>query len=64
VPDTCLDHATRGEIFEDTGLTSQHIARNLVSQVMGMKVPVARPLPMEGTSDESIREVSDADGKA
>ena len=64
LPDTFLDHATRGEIFEDVGLTSQHIARNLVSQVMGMKVPVARPLPAEGSSDESIREASDADGKA
>jgi 1-deoxy-D-xylulose-5-phosphate synthase len=64
LPDTFLDHATRGEIFEDVGLTSQHIARNLVSQVMGMKVPVARPLPAEGASDESIREASDADGKA
>jgi 1-deoxy-D-xylulose-5-phosphate synthase len=64
LPDRFLDHATRGEIFEDVGLTSQHIARNLVSQVMGMKVPVARPLPAEGASDESIREASDAEGKA
>lgn len=64
LPDTFLDHAARGEIFEEVGLTSQHIARNLVSQVMGMKVPVARPLPAESASDESIREASDADGKA
>ncbi len=64
LPDEFLDHASRGEILEDAGLTSQHIARNLVAQVLGMKVPVARPLPAEGTNDESIREASEADGKA
>ena len=64
LPDEFLDHASRGEILEDAGLTSQHIARNLVAQVLGMKVPVARPLPAEGANDESIREASEADGKA
>ena len=63
LPDEFLDHASRGEILEDAGLTSQHIARNLVAQVLGMKVPVARPLPAEGANDESIREASEADGK-
>ena len=64
LPDKFLDHASRGEILEDVGLTSQHIARNLVAQVLGMKVPVARPLPVEGDTNESIREASEADGKA
>jgi 1-deoxy-D-xylulose-5-phosphate synthase len=64
LPDEFLDHASRGEILEDVGLTSQHIARNLVAQVLGMKVPFARPLPTEGESDASIREASEADGKA
>lgn len=61
LPDEFLDHASRGEILEDVGLTSQHIARNLVAQVLGMKVPFARPLPAEGESDVSIREASEAD---
>ena len=64
LPDEFLDHASRGEILEDAGLTSQAIARNLVAQVLGMKVPVARPLPSEGEADASIREASEADGKA
>jgi 1-deoxy-D-xylulose-5-phosphate synthase len=64
LPDEFLDHASRGEILEDAGLTSQHIARNLVAQVLGMKVPVARPLPAEGDTNDSIREASEADGKA
>jgi 1-deoxy-D-xylulose-5-phosphate synthase len=63
LPDEFLDHASRGEILKDVGLTSQDIARNLVSQVMGMKVPVARPLPDESTTQESLREVSDAEEK-
>lgn len=54
LPDEFLDHATRSEIFEATGLNAQHIARNLVAQVLGMKVPVARPLPAEGESQESV----------
>jgi len=63
LPDEFLDHASRGEILKDVGLTSQDIARNLVSQVMGMKVPVARPLPEEATTQDSLREVSDAEEK-
>ena len=63
LPDEFLDHASRGEILKDVGLTSQDIARNLVSQVMGMKVPVARPLPDESTTQERLREVSDAEEK-
>ncbi|MEY2900893.1 MAG: hypothetical protein RL247_1059 [Actinomycetota bacterium] len=50
LPDEFLDHASRGEILAETGLTSQQIARNLVAQVLGMKVPVARPLPDESAS--------------
>jgi 1-deoxy-D-xylulose-5-phosphate synthase len=50
LPDEFLDHATRDEILEETGLTAQNIARNLVAQVLGMKVPVARPLPEDSGS--------------
>ncbi|HEY2555486.1 MAG TPA: 1-deoxy-D-xylulose-5-phosphate synthase [Diaminobutyricibacter sp.] len=47
LPDAFLDHATREQILEDAGLTPQKIARDLVAQVLGSKVPVARPLPTE-----------------
>jgi len=54
LPDEFLDHATREEILESVGLTPQKIARDLVAQVLGSKIPVARPLP-----DEREREVAD-----
>jgi 1-deoxy-D-xylulose-5-phosphate synthase len=47
LPDAFLDHSTREQILEDAGLTPQKIARDLVAQVLGSKVPVARPLPSE-----------------
>ena len=61
LPDEFLDHASRGEILEEAGLSSQHIARNLVAQVLGMKVPVARPLPDEPGSDSSVSETTDVE---
>ena len=60
LPDEFLDHASRGEILESTGLTSQHIARNLVAQVLGMKVPGARPLPEEASEDSALNEAQDS----
>ena len=60
LPDEFLDHASRGEILESTGLTSQHIARNLVAQVLGMKVPVARPLPEEASEDSALNKAQDS----
>jgi 1-deoxy-D-xylulose-5-phosphate synthase len=53
LPDEFLEHATREEILEQAGLTPQRIARDLVAQVLGSKIPVARPLPAEGTDDRS-----------
>jgi len=47
LPDEFLEHATRDEILERVGLTSQAIARDLVAQVLGTRIPVARPLPDE-----------------
>lgn len=47
LPDEFLEHATREEILERVGLTSQAIARDLVAQVLGTRIPVARPLPDE-----------------
>ena len=45
LPDEFIDHASRAEILEQVGLTPQHIARDVVAQVLGSRIPVARPLP-------------------
>jgi 1-deoxy-D-xylulose-5-phosphate synthase len=50
VPSEFLEHAERHEIFERLGLTAQAIARDIVEQVVGTKLPHARPLPAEATS--------------
>ncbi|WP_105565056.1 1-deoxy-D-xylulose-5-phosphate synthase [Microbacterium halophytorum] len=43
LPDAFLDHAERGEILADAGLTAAKIAQDVVAQVLGTRVPVARP---------------------
>ena len=43
LPDQFIAHASRAEILEDTGLTPAKIAQDVVSQVLGTRVPVARP---------------------
>src|SRR5690554_83544 len=45
LPDEFLDHGTRGEILAEVGLTPQAIARDVVAQVLGSKIPIARALP-------------------
>jgi 1-deoxy-D-xylulose-5-phosphate synthase len=48
LPDAFIDHAERGQILDDAGLSAQTIARNIVQQVLGTgRVPIARPLPGE-----------------
>ncbi|HEY0249337.1 MAG TPA: 1-deoxy-D-xylulose-5-phosphate synthase [Gryllotalpicola sp.] len=42
LPDEFITHGTRDEILEDAGLTAQRIARDVVEQVLGAKVPRAR----------------------
>ncbi len=60
LPDQFLDHGSRGEILAAAGLTPQDIARNLVAQVLGMKVPKARPLPGSEDADMAFeKEASD-----
>ncbi|MEN9715815.1 MAG: hypothetical protein RJA35_1282 [Actinomycetota bacterium] len=44
IPDEFLEHASRGQILERIGLTPQAIARDIVAQVVGARVPHARPL--------------------
>ena len=45
LPVEFLDHGTRGQILERVGLTAQQITHDVVAQVLGTKVPFARPLP-------------------
>ncbi len=54
LPDEFIDHASRGEILEAVGLTPQHIARDVVAQVLGSKIPVARPLPEDVSADRRL----------
>jgi 1-deoxy-D-xylulose-5-phosphate synthase len=58
LPDEFLDHGTRDQILERVGLTPQEIARDLVAQVLGMKIPVARPLPGDEELSASLRSES------
>jgi len=57
LPDDFLEHASRDEILEDAGLTDQRIARDIVAQVLGTRIPVARPLP------EFVREYDSEAGR-
>ncbi|MGJ9371604.1 1-deoxy-D-xylulose-5-phosphate synthase [Nesterenkonia sp. CF4.4] len=45
LPVEFLAHGTRGEVLERVGLTAQKITQDAVGQVLGTKVPYARPLP-------------------
>ncbi|MGN6221165.1 MAG: 1-deoxy-D-xylulose-5-phosphate synthase [Microbacterium sp.] len=42
VPDEFIDHASREQILEDAGLTASKIAHDVVAQVLGTRIPVAR----------------------
>lgn len=44
LPDEFLEHASRSQILDRTGLTPKAIAHDIVAQVLGAKVPHARPL--------------------
>lgn len=44
LPDDFLPHASRSEIFEEVGLTPQKIAQEIVAQVLGARIPHAKPL--------------------
>jgi 1-deoxy-D-xylulose-5-phosphate synthase len=44
LPDEFLEHASRAEIMERVGLTAQSIAQEIVAQVVGARVPHAKPI--------------------
>ncbi len=47
VPDEFIAHATREQILEDAGLTAAKITQDVVAQVLGTRIPVARPATAE-----------------
>lgn len=42
LPDEFIPHATRDEIMTEAGLSAEKIAHDVVAQVLGVRVPVAR----------------------
>ena len=52
LPDQFIDHATREQILEDAGLTAAKIAQDVVSQVLGTRIPVARADGDERVADD------------
>jgi 1-deoxy-D-xylulose-5-phosphate synthase len=54
VPDEFIDHASRDQIFEDAGLTPAKIAQDVVAQVLGTRIPVARPATTEIPTIETL----------
>jgi 1-deoxy-D-xylulose-5-phosphate synthase len=60
LPDEFLNHATRDQVLADAGLTAQDIARDVVAQVLGSKIPVARPLPDQANSTQVSADIPDA----
>ncbi len=43
LPDEFIGHASREEILADAGLSAAKIAHDVVAQVLGTRIPVARP---------------------
>ena len=55
LPDEFIPHGSREEILAEVGLTAQQIARDVVAQVLGTRIPVARPLPLEDSERITAR---------
>lgn len=56
LPAAFLDHGSRAFILDQVGLTAQTIARDVVAQVLGSRIPSARPLPDDASIEARIRE--------
>jgi 1-deoxy-D-xylulose-5-phosphate synthase len=59
LPDEFLEHGDRDEILNEAGLSDQRIARDIVSQVLGTRIPVARPLFEENAAREPAQRPTD-----
>ena len=44
LPDEFLEHASRGQIIQRVGLDAQSIARDIVAQVVGARIPHAKQI--------------------
>ena len=42
LPDEFIAHASREQILEDAGLVASKIAQDVVAQVLGTRIPIAR----------------------
>jgi 1-deoxy-D-xylulose-5-phosphate synthase len=51
IPAEFLEHAERDEILERLGLTAKAIARDIVAQVLGSKLPYAKPLETQSRAE-------------
>lgn len=56
LPDEFIDHASRDQILADAGLTAPKIAQDVVSQVLGTRIPVARNAGETGAIDLPLHE--------
>ncbi|MGA1837006.1 1-deoxy-D-xylulose-5-phosphate synthase [Herbiconiux sp. 11R-BC] len=54
LPDEFLEHASREEIMERVGLTAPQIAEDVIAQVQGNKIPIARPVNAEQPSYQRL----------
>jgi 1-deoxy-D-xylulose-5-phosphate synthase len=50
LPDRFLEHASRQQIFDSVGLDAQSIARDVIAQVLGARIPHAKPVVAEPNS--------------
>jgi 1-deoxy-D-xylulose-5-phosphate synthase len=53
LPDEFIEHGTRQQIFEAVGLDPQSIARDVIAQVVGARIPHAKPLESTNSLDSS-----------
>ncbi|MDM7890074.1 1-deoxy-D-xylulose-5-phosphate synthase [Curtobacterium caseinilyticum] len=51
LPDEFIAHASRSQILADVGLTAQAIARDVIDQVVGTKLPQAKPARTRESAD-------------
>jgi 1-deoxy-D-xylulose-5-phosphate synthase len=51
LPDEFIDAATRAQILDEVGLSAQAIARDVIDQVVGTKLPQAKPARSRESAD-------------
>ena len=56
LPDEFIDHASRDQILADAGLTAPKIAQDVVAQVLGTRIPMARQSGETGAIEFPLHE--------